>query len=63
MIVFLRDELRDDKVVFTTTFEEEFLRILRWNCFNSRLITLSDEGWKKFKEIDEELYNTIQHDV
>lgn len=74
-LLFLRDELRDDEEIANAAFERGFLRSLQWNnclkicypflvdCFNSRMITLTDEGWKELKEIDEELYNILQNDV
>ena len=33
------------------------------DCFNSKLITLTEAGWQKFKAVNSNLYNKVQDDV
>lgn len=72
-LLFLRNELRDDEIA-DEAFEHGFLQFLTWNgsarrypfivdCFNSRIITLSDEGWNELKRLNGKLYDMVQNDV
>ena len=71
-LLFLRskcDKVSDDQ------FENAFLWLLTSrpdsvidhsflvDCFNSKLITLTQEGWQKFKAVNSNLYDKVQDDV